>query len=59
MMEEWSLSEKKAAKERQRLHQWWWTIEPRHAPCAQCDDGKLKHQIPLDLVWGMGGDFDE
>ena len=38
-----------------RCHVWWWTMEPRHAPCAQCQTGKPK-QIPLDLIWGVSLD---
>ena len=38
-----------------RYHRWWWTVEPRHAPCAQCSDEEQKamEKIPFDLVWGM------
>ena len=35
-----------------KSHEWWWTLEPRHTPCAQCSDGQTE-QIPLDLIWGM------
>jgi hypothetical protein len=38
-----------------RHHQWWWTYEPRHAPCPQCDEGDSIRDIPWDLIWGMGG----
>ncbi len=37
-----------------RYHLWWWTVEPRHAPCAQCSEKKKEEgeQAPRDLVWG-------